>query len=90
MKMELTAIFRGRVQGVSFRYNVQKMAMNLELKGYAINLNDLSVEVKAVGEKKVLDDFILLILKNPGRAEIIKYDTKFSSPSVEYQDFSIR
>lgn len=90
MKMELTAIFMGRVQGVSFRYNVQKIAKKLELKGYALNLMDHSVEVKAVGEKKVLEEFIQMILKNPGRAEIKNYDTFFSGPLVDYQDFSIR
>ena len=40
---------RGRVQGVGFRWFVQKNASTLRMRGYARNLDDGRVEVYAVG-----------------------------------------
>ncbi len=42
-------IVRGRVQGVGYRYFVERIADELGLAGYAKNLDDGSVEVYAVG-----------------------------------------
>jgi acylphosphatase len=67
----------------------QKIAKHLELQGYAKNMNDMSVEVKAVGEKSVLEEFVQLIFKNPGRAEIINVEIFYSSSSTEYISFLI-
>ncbi|MCJ2376641.1 acylphosphatase [Vibrio sp. ZSDZ34] len=41
---------RGMVQGVGFRYHTCHEALKLGLTGYAMNLNDGSVEVIACGE----------------------------------------
>ena len=54
-KMQLHAVFEGRVQGVGFRYTVEKMANVLMLVGYVKNLSDGAVEVMAAGSKKQLD-----------------------------------
>jgi len=40
---------RGRVQGVGFRYFVERAAVELRLTGYTRNLDDGRVEVYAVG-----------------------------------------
>lgn len=89
MEIEVTVIFKGKVQGVLFRSSVRKIANEMGLHGYAKNLDDLSVEVRAVGEKSKLDEFIRRILKDPGKAEIKSYDTFFSCTLVDFHDFSI-
>ena len=40
---------RGHVQGVGFRYFVERIAADLKLAGYTRNLDDGRVEVYAVG-----------------------------------------
>ena len=42
-------LIRGRVQGVGFRYFVERAAAELGLNGFARNLDDGSVEVYAAG-----------------------------------------
>lgn len=45
----------GRVQGVWFRESTRRMALSLDLAGYARNLPDGSVEVLACGSQAALD-----------------------------------
>ena len=45
--MRLKAVIRGEVQGVGFRWSVQRKAVELGLTGYAENLPDGSVRVEA-------------------------------------------
>jgi acylphosphatase len=45
----------GRVQGVFFRASTQRKARKLGLTGYAINLDDGSVEVVAFGAEDALE-----------------------------------
>ncbi len=63
-------IVKGRVQGVSFRANVQKRARELGLFGYAKNLANGDVEVIAQGEHAALLQLKEFIIINPGRAAI--------------------
>ena len=52
-----SATVHGRVQGVNFRYYVERYADALGLKGYVKNLPDRGmVEVYAEGEKEKLDE----------------------------------
>ena len=56
--MELTAkkaIVSGRVQGVFFRATTKDRALKINLKGYAKNLDDGTVEVLAIGEESSVD-----------------------------------
>ncbi|MDO6406322.1 MAG: acylphosphatase [Pantoea sp.] len=48
----------GLVQGVGFRYSTQAQARELDVKGYARNLNDGSVEVLAWGEEPQVNALI--------------------------------
>lgn len=49
---------QGVVQGVGFRYSTQQQAKALNLKGYAKNLDDGSVEVLACGEERDVHSLI--------------------------------
>ncbi len=51
-------IFRGKVQGVWFRANCQKRALELGLKGWVRNLPEGSVESLVEGQKENILDLI--------------------------------
>jgi len=50
--------FRGRVQGVGFRYTTREIAEGFEVRGYVQNLPDGRVLLVAEGEAEELDAFL--------------------------------
>jgi len=48
-------IFSGTVQGVGFRFTVQRYAVSLDLKGWVKNLPDGSVEALVEGPKEKIE-----------------------------------
>ncbi len=50
--------FLGRVQGVGFRYTVQNVAMQYDVRGYVRNLPDGSVELLIEGHRGDLDQIM--------------------------------
>lgn len=70
----LTALISGQVQGVGFRFYVQRNALDLGLAGYAENLADGRVEVVAEGLRSELE-YLLVKLKNgPSHAVVETMD----------------
>ncbi len=61
---------RGRVQGVGFRYFVQRAAADLGLTGYVKNLDDGRVEVYAAGSEAELSQLESRLWKGPPAAEV--------------------
>jgi acylphosphatase len=53
--------FYGRVQGIGFRAEAKRCALELKLYGYARNLPDGSVEVVLQASKEECDGYIALI-----------------------------
>jgi acylphosphatase len=60
----------GIVQGVGYRYFVQRVASRLGLVGYAKNLRDGRVEVYAVGPAKSLAALRAELERGPGGAAV--------------------
>jgi acylphosphatase len=60
----------GLVQGVGFRYFVQKEATALGVRGWARNLDDGRVEVYAVGASKQLSDLAAILHAGPRMAQV--------------------
>jgi acylphosphatase len=60
----------GRVQGVGFRWFVEKVANNLNLRGYTRNLDDGRVEVYAVGPAAALSELAGHLWKGPSYADV--------------------
>jgi acylphosphatase len=60
----------GRVQGVGFRFFVQKRAAELDLAGWARNLEDGRVEVYAVGVPKKLSEFAASLHAGPPMSDV--------------------
>jgi len=61
---------RGRVQGVGFRYFVQRKAVELGLDGWTRNLDDGTVEVYAAGPLERLSDLAAALHVGPRMAEV--------------------
>jgi acylphosphatase len=67
----LTAVVRGHVQGVGFRWWTRHRAAELALAGYARNLPDGTVEVVAEGPRSACRQLLELLRSEhaPGRVE---------------------
>ncbi|HKQ86551.1 MAG TPA: acylphosphatase, partial [Candidatus Acidoferrales bacterium] len=60
----------GMVQGVGYRYFVQRVAERLGLSGYAKNLRDGRVEVYAIGAEKDLMTLRAQLERGPESASV--------------------
>jgi acylphosphatase len=58
-------LIQGRVQGVGFRWFVQREASELKLRGWVRNTEDGEVEVVAAGEAVDLDELRSSLRKGP-------------------------
>lgn len=56
-------IFKGRVQGVGFRWRVLEICTSLHLNGFVRNLENGDVEAQIQGEKENIDAFFKEIYK---------------------------
>jgi acylphosphatase len=63
-------LISGRVQGVGFRYFVQKRAMELGLDGWARNLADGRVEVYATGSLDKLSNLAASLHAGPAGSDV--------------------
>ena len=69
--VRLTALVRGRVQGVGFRWWVRARALELGLTGTATNREDGAVEVVAQGPREDAERLLALLggSGTPGRVD---------------------
>ena len=78
----------GRVQGVFFRDNTRKKAVELGLKGYAKNLPDGNVEIVAQGDEEKIIELIEFIKKGPGIAKVENIKVKHKEPE-NFKNFEV-
>ena len=83
-------IIFGKVQGVCFRLNTEKIANKLGVKGYVKNLPNGSVEVVAEGKRNLLGDLIAFCRKGNGSAEVTNILIEFKKPTKEFDSFIIK
>ena len=82
-------IVSGRVQGVFFRDNTRRKAIELGLKGYTKNLENGGVEVVAEGDEYKIKELIDFIKKGPGIAKVTDIKIKHKEPE-NFRSFEIR
>ncbi|MCH9628123.1 MAG: Acylphosphatase [Chlamydiales bacterium] len=87
--MELHALFKGRVQGVGFRWTVVDCAEKFQLTGTVKNLSNGSVEVYAYGDKERLTSFLEALQTNSGPAHIDSVVTTYQQVEVSLSCFKI-
>lgn len=63
-------LVRGRVQGVGFRYFVERCATLIGVRGWVRNLDDGRVETYAVGSRAQLDELAGHLWQGPRWAEV--------------------
>ena len=63
--MVLHFLIQGRVQGVGFRWFVQREASELDLRGWVRNTEDGDVEVVAAGDPADLDELRASLRRGP-------------------------
>ena len=88
--VRLKAVVRGEVQGVGFRWAVQRQAGRLGLTGYAENLPDGSVRVEAEGDPDRLDQLEAFLQQGPQWAEVAAVDSQRQSATGEFHRFEAR
>ena len=86
----LKAVVKGEVQGVGFRWAVQRQAGRLGLTGYAENLPDGSVRVEAEGDPERLDQLEAFLRQGPRWAEVESLDSQRSPATGEFHRFEAR
>lgn len=86
----LHAIVYGRVQGVSFRYNTTRRAVELGITGWVRNLPDRTVEVTAEGDDEAMEKLVAYLKVGPTGAHVTTTDIKWLKASGEFTDFTIR
>lgn len=69
-------IFKGRVQGVGFRYIAQRKAISLNLTGYVKNLESGDVEVQIEGDQEAINAFIAYMLNQNNFIKVYDYSLK--------------
>ena len=73
----LHAVVHGDVQGVGFRYFVQRRAEEMGLAGWVRNRPDGGVEVVAEGSRTALRRLLELLGKGPGLADVDRVDAEW-------------
>jgi acylphosphatase len=82
-------VIRGRVQGVGFRFFVEKHAQRIGLRGYAKNLSDGTVEVIAAGDAAALSELEGLLHQGPRLALVAGVECH-DAPMGDYSQFRVR
>ena len=70
-EVRLTALVKGRVQGVGFRWWTRARALELGLSGHASNLEDGRVEVVAEGPDAACRALLAQLHEGPGRVDFV-------------------
>ena len=84
------ALVEGRVQGVGYRNFAQRRAQERRLTGYAINLPDGRVKIRAEGDVEAIDLFVRELAAGPPLARVTRVDVSSVPFSGRYQEFGIR
>ena len=79
---------RGRVQGVGYRYFVQRHAAELGIRGYTRNLDDGRVEVYAIAASGKLSELEGRLWKGPPFSDVRSVDG-MEAPVERYHSFQI-
>ncbi|MFC1645720.1 acylphosphatase [Candidatus Omnitrophota bacterium] len=88
-KIQARIIYKGNVQGIGFRFTVERVALNFRVVGWVKNLTKGEVEVVAEADEETIKNFLKII-----RGYFMKYivDEQISTSEAtgSFNDFQIR
>jgi len=82
-------IVRGRVQGVGFRWFVEREASTLGVKGWVRNNHDGSVEVLASGSREQLNSLRSRLQQGPRAARVDAVEESDAAAPSDLKSFRI-
>lgn len=88
--VRLVATVRGDVQGVGFRWFVEREAARLSLEGWVSNQPDGSVEVVAEGREDVLGQLVLALWEGPSGSSVSEVIVRHEPARGNIIGFTIR
>ena len=89
MAEQMEVVFRGSVQGVSFRYITVRTAAGFEVTGYVTNLPDGTVRLVAEGESAELTEFLAAV-EDRMSGYITDREVKHHPASGAFHTFGVR
>lgn len=88
--LRLVATVRGQVQGVGYRWFVERVAGSLHLDGWVANLADGSVEIVAEGSEDAIDELTLALWEGPPGSSVSDVAVHHEPARGNLVGFSIR
>ena len=85
----LHVVVRGDVQGVGFRYFVQRTAQRLGLRGWVRNNDDGTVELVAEGDRARLEELEWAVKAGPRLARVEHVEVGWSPAAGNLQGFDL-
>lgn len=85
----LHAVIRGSVQGVGFRYFIQRKARQLGLRGWVRNNDDGTVELVAEGARPELERLMMAAEEGPRMARVQRVEAQWSSATGGLDEFDL-
>ena len=86
---QVKLIIKGVVQGVFYRDSARKIALSLNLTGYAKNMPDGTVQSIAIGEKENILKYIEWCKKGPEMAKVENIDIFWINEDTKKDTFEI-
>lgn len=80
---------RGIVQGVYFRYNTRRKAVELGLRGWVRNMPGGSVQILCEGDENQVEALIGWSRRGPEGAFVERVDVEWEESKGEFEDFRI-
>lgn len=90
MKAAARIIVKGLVQGVGFRWFVEREAKRLQLKGQVKNLPNGNVEIKVEGDENILKELIRTVRIGNSSSRVTGVDVEWCEFTGKYSTFQIR
>jgi len=88
--VRLDATVHGRVQGVGFRFHVQRRAARLDLRGWVTNEPDGTVRCLAEGSRADLETLLTILRTGPSGARVDRVALSWGTATGALGAFGIR
>lgn len=90
MEIGVHIIVKGLVQGVGFRYYVERQAVQLGLRGYVRNLYNGDVEIETEGDRSLVEEFIKEVKIGPRSAHVKDLKIEWTEYQNKFKGFEVR